>query len=244
MSIRAPRLRTYRSIKKALEEDRKELEAFFEKSGVYPTSQIAEIEIAFKRAHKAVYSLCLWSHEFSDFPIHQKVFLEELRSDVLQSFPMALLGFKKPVALLLRSAIEDLLRHIYYFDHKIEFEKLEKKPSSYELMNDLWQYARKHPRLEKIFEKSNVIASLENDYAVFSRFVHSTSTFHMNLTKSMSEIGFDVEFFEKYGSNVSTLAKRIHFVLFTFCCKSIEGFNPPWTSFLLDILSKQYRKLL
>lgn len=244
MSTRNPRLRTHRTIKKALEEDRKELKVFFERSGKYPSARISEIDIAFKRAHKAVFGLCLWSHELSDFPLHQKVFLDELRSDVLQSFPMALLGFRKPVALLLRSAIEDLLRHVYYFDHKIEFEKLEKTPGSYKPMHDLWQYAKKHPRLEKTFKESQAITLLQNDHAIFSKFVHSTSTHHMNLTKSMSEIGFDAKSFEEYGSKVSTLARNIHFVLLAFCRESIDGFNPPWTSFLLDLISKDHRALL
>lgn len=244
MGTRTPKLRTYRTILNALEEDRKELRAFFEKGVAHRASKIAEVEVAFKRAHKSVYSLCLWSHEFSSAPIHQKVFLDELRSDILQSFPMALLGFKKPAALLLRSAIEDLLRHIYYFDHEIEFERLEKSPSSYERMNDLWQYAKKHPRLEKLFEKSKAIDLLENNYAVFSRFVHSTSICHMNLTKSLSEIGFDAEFFEDFGKKVLNLARNIHFVLFSFYRKSLVSFNPAWESFLLDILLKRHKELL
>lgn len=238
------RLRINATMNRALVEDRKELEAFFKEHSVYPDSQVAYIAAAFKRAHKAVYGLCLWSHEFVQSPIHQRVFLEELRSDILQSIQMALIGFKKPVALLLRSAIEDLLRHIYYYDHQIEFEKLEKKPSSYVKIDDLWQYAKKHPRLEKLFEKSKSVDLLENYYAVFSRFVHSTSTSHMNLTKSLSEIGFDGEFFKEYVEKVSDLAANIHFILFAFYQKALDSFSPPWKSFLLDMIPKTHRRLL
>lgn len=238
------RLRITATLDRTLEEDRKEIKAFFKKRSVYPDSQEADMDIAFKRAHKAVYGLCIWSHEFARSPIHQRVFLEELRSDILQSIHMALIGFKKPVALLLRSAIEDLLRHVYYYDHQIEFEKLERKPSSYVKINDLWQYAKKHPRLEKLFEKSKSIDLLENDYAVFSRFVHSSSTSHMNLTKSLSEIGFYEEFFKDYTEKVSVLAGNTHFVLFAFYEKALESFNPPWKSFLLDMIPKLYRGLL
>lgn len=242
MPNRRSRINT--TINRALEEDRNELEAFFKKRSAFPDTQGSDMIIAFKRAHKAVYGLCIWSHEFAHSPIHQRVFLDELRSDALQSIHMALIGFKKPVALLLRSVTEDLLRHVYYYDHQIEFEKLEKKPSSYVKTSDLWQYIKKHPRLEKLFEKSKSIDLLENYHAIFSRFVHSSSTTHMNLTKSLSEIGFEKEFFKDYVEKVSALAGTIHFVLFAFYEKALDSFNPPWKNFLIDMIYKPYRKFL
>jgi len=238
------RLRISATINRAQEEDRKELETFFKDHSVYPISQGSELDAAFKRAHKAVYGLCIWPQEFAKSPIHQRVFLEELRSDVLQSIQMALVGFRKPVALLLRSAIEDILRHLYYFDHHIEFEKLELSSSCYEKIGDLWQYAKKHPRLAKVFAESNAIELLENEYAVFSRFVHSSSTDYMNLTKSLSEIGFEMDFFKEYANKVSALAGNIHFVLFAFYEKALVRFNPPWKSFLLDIIPETCLKSL
>lgn len=117
-------------------------------------------------------------------------------------------------------------------------------PRDYVKIDDLWQYAKKHPRLEKLFEKSKSVDLLENDYAVFSRFVHSTSTSHMNLTKSLSEIGFDGEFFKKYVEKVSDLAGNIHFILFAFYQKALDSFSPPWKSFLLDMIPKTHRRLL
>jgi len=242
--MRRPRFSIDITINRALKQDREELEAFFKERSICSNSQIAEIGATFKRAHKVIYGLCVWSNEFVRSPIHQRVFLEELRSDVLQSIHMSLIGFKKPVALLLRSAIEDLLRHIYYYDHPIEFEKLEKKPSSYTRMNQLWKYAKEHPRLEELFAESKAIELLENEYAVFSRSVHSSSASHMNLTKSLSEIGFDQGFFEGYGRKVSVLARNINFVLFAFYQKTLESFNPPWERFLLDMISEGYRRLL
>jgi len=238
------KLRINATMDRALKEDREELEAFFKKRSAYPDSQGADMDTAFKRAHKAVYGLCIWPDEFAHSPIHQRVFLEELRSDILQSIHMALIGFKKPVALLLRSAIEDLLRHVYYYDHPIEFERLERTPSCYEKINDLWQYVKKHPRLEKLLDESNSIELLEDDYAVFSRFVHSSSTSHMNLTKSLSKIEFDQEFFKEFANKVSVLAGNIHFILFAFYRKALDSFNPPWKSFLLDMIPKSHRRLL
>jgi hypothetical protein len=237
-------LRINYTIERALEEDRSKLEAFLRERSAYPVSQGAETDAAFKKAHKAVYGLCIWSHEFSESPIHQRVFLAELRSDALQSIYMALNGFKKPAALLLRSVIEDLLRHLYYYDHQIEFEKLEKTPSSFAKSNVLWQYAKEHPRLENLFEKSRSIDLLENYHAVFSKFVHSTTTTHMNLTKSLDEIGFDKGFFIEYAGNISLLAENAHFVLLVFYQKTTGSFSPEWKSFIVNTISPTLRKLI
>jgi len=66
----------------------------------------------------------------------------------------------------------------------------------------------------------------------------------MNLTKSLSEIGFDIEFFKEYAKKILILAGITHFVLFAFYQKTLECFNPPWKNFLLEMIPKSYRRLL
>jgi len=191
-----------------------------------------------------VFSFCLWPHEFEKSPLHQRIFLEELRSDVLQSFYMALTGFKKPVALLLRCAIEDALRHIFFYDHQVEFERMERTPSYYVNINELWSYIKKHPRLEELMDSTDSLNFLENYYAIFSRFVHSTTTAHMNLTKTLDQIQFDKEFFEQYSKQIINLAQNLHFILFYFYRKTLGHFDPPWKSFVLSMIPTNYREVI
>jgi hypothetical protein len=145
---------------------------------------------------------------------------------------------------LLRSTIEDALRHIFYYDHVVEFEKLEQSPSSYETMNELWQYSKTHPRLEKTFERSKAIDFLENKYAVFSKYVHSGDTSHMNLTNSLSKVEFDKQFFEEYSKEVLTLAGYLNFSLFKFYQKTIACFNPPWKNYVISMIKPSLRRLI
>jgi hypothetical protein len=66
----------------------------------------------------------------------------------------------------------------------------------------------------------------------------------MNLTKTLSEIEFDMDFFNDYTTKVSLLAKNVHFVLFAFYQKEMAGFNPPWKSFIWDSIPALYRRVL
>lgn len=237
-----PRLRIISTIEKAREEDRKELEDFLKSRAIYPSSPNADFITSFKRAHKAVYSLCFWSNEFVNAPAHQQIFLQELRSDALQSIPLAMSGFKKPVALLLRSTIEDVLRHIYYYDHVVEFQRLEQSPTNHQKVRDLWQYAKDHPKLGDIFENSKSAGYLKNEYSILSGFVHSTGTNNMSLTKCMSEVNFENEYFKDFTDKICKLSASFNFILLEFYQQNLTHFNPQWKNYILYLIPQSLRK--
>jgi len=234
-------LRLEQTFTREIDKDREELISYFKKINIYPSKTNKSIEKNFNLCHRYIYSLCFWPHYFKEEIIYRKIFLEQLRTDALQSLYLSLLGLKKPTKLLFRSIIEDLLNHIYFYDHKIEFEKLESEYNFYINTNELWEYVDKHPRLNIVIKESDSLNILKIKYKEYSKYIHSQSVNYMDLKRTYEEVNFDVEFFNECKNNIIKIIENVNYILYIFYVINIEHFKPDWISYTIDLIPRHYK---
>src|SRR5271157_4323404 len=139
---------------------------FLKKRGIVPATPPNPLVESAKRIHRATYSLILWRFRLRRIPEHGQVFVEEIASDALQLLPQVLMGYGKTTKLLTRGIVENTLRHLYFSDHPIEFERMNREQKWYVSLEDLFDYAKIHPaflRTESRFDAISRLASLHSD---------------------------------------------------------------------------------
>src|SRR5437870_9742518 len=119
--------------------------SFLTDRGIAPTTAPAKLLENAKRIHRATFSLILWRFRLTGIPQHGKVFVEEIASDALQILPQVLMGYGKTAKLLTRGIVENTLRHLYFSDHPVEFERMNRDAKWYVRMDDLFDYIKVHP---------------------------------------------------------------------------------------------------
>lgn len=175
---------------------------------------VKNISAELKESHQIVFSFLIWDHYFEGVQSNRKVFIAELRSDSVQSIPLSLLGYKKPVALLLRGILENLLRHIYYYDHPIEFTLLE--TGHHVTVKDLLIYAKLHPKFAGNKRLIHALTEIDQLYSEISKQVHAQSLDHMQLTKALEELKFDNNFFNWYYKQLKYISALANLLLAVF----------------------------
>ncbi len=146
--------------------DLKEVISFFKDRRVIPSSPPAPLVENLRRIHRATYSLILWRFRLSALPECGRVFIEEIASDALQVLPQVLMGYGKTAKLLTRGIIENTVRHLYFLDHPVEFEKMNRGKKWFLTMEELFDYLRAHPAFlesEAKFDAVNRLATLHSD---------------------------------------------------------------------------------
>lgn len=150
------------------------------------------VEPNFKKLHKGTYCIALISKKLSD--IHKDenkvVFASEILSDLLTISKLSILGFEMPSLIVLRRLIENFYNHVYYFDHKIEYEHLNAGRNEYTPMDKLKLYFDTHP---KFFESPDATlkeynSQLFNEYHQLCKAVHTKGIDSMNLAKNLNEL--------------------------------------------------------
>src|ERR1700678_1705829 len=133
----------------AIIEDFAEVLELLQQRGIAPASPSAEFLRIAKVIHENTYSLILWRFRLPHLPEHSKVFVEEIASDALQVLPQVLMGYSKTAKLLIRGISENVLRHIYFSDHPIEFGRMNREKKWFMTQDQLCDYAKNHPAFLK-----------------------------------------------------------------------------------------------
>ncbi len=193
-----------------------------------------------KNIHKIVFSLSLWELYIDKKNENEYIFLTDLRSDISQSIPLALSGYKKPTYLLLRSAIENILKHIYYTDHKIEFFHY-KTSKSYQQMEYLYDYCHLHPKIGVLCKSLNLKNKLSNRYSELSSKIHGKTIKKQEFLEYLTKIKFDEMQFKEYCIILQEYGNIFNLLLTKFN----EGlfhthFDASIKKFILDRLDKTY----
>jgi hypothetical protein len=196
-----------------------------------------------KTLHIITLSFIIWDHHFRNNSPHQKFFLKEARSDCIHSILTVLIGCKKAANLLLRGIIENVLRHLYYFDHPIEFTFIT-QDEEYISFKDLVAYLRKHPSFRGLIEKCECLEMLQQTYKTTSKFIHAQGLRFMQLSRALKDIKFDQRFFEWYIKKLKVVASNLNLLLVLFHFEDFRSMNPEFKKVVLKILSRKNKKLL
>lgn len=226
-----------------LEKDFEDLKKFLIKKRLISTDEPTEILIDLKHVHKVCYSFALWDHNLAKIKYNGRVFLKEIKSDAIQSIPLLLLGFKKPVSILLRGIIENSLKHVYFIDHPVEFEWLTSKFKYFPTMGDLYDYTKSHPSLKNVIEKIDIVDVLKQKYIKSSMLVHSRDVSHMQLVKSLSSIKRDEEFIKDYKSDLVDVGNVINLMFGQIHKKRFNRFNQFSQETILNCMNRKTKRI-
>jgi hypothetical protein len=189
---------------------------------VPPTPSAAMVEDA-KKIHRATYSLILWRFRLQ-LPEHAKVFIEEIASDALQILPQALMGYSKTTKLVTRGIVENVLRHIYYADHPVEFERMNREQKWFMTMESLFEYAKIHPVFTATEPKFDAIARLRNLYSDLSAGVHGSKVRDLEMRIALNKIKYEPATVHAEMLLVERCAESVNFLLAAFNQEKMDRF--------------------
>lgn len=195
-----------------------------------------------KSIHNSTYSLMIWRHRFRKLPDCGRVYLDEIASDALQILPQILLGFDKTVRLLCRGIIENTLRHVYFSDHPIEFQRTnrEKWFLSFE---ELWQYAKIHPSYVETEKNYNALDQMKSLYSELSASVHGGAVRDLEMRVALKKITYSDTSAKKHADFVRLSSQLANFVLAIFHCQRVSKLAAIDKSIILRGMEKPARQI-
>lgn len=165
--------------------------------------------------HHAVYSLCIWSH-FVKVEQHGQFYLNEIASDAIQIEPHVLCGFYRTSMLLARSIIENTLRHIYFTDHRVEFERSNRDAKFYLSAEQLFEYCRNYEHFIDPEKKFQPLSKLRNLYSTLSATVHGGKVSDLSLHTALKTMVFDAADLDDQVEHVRAVAESCNFLMMIF----------------------------
>ncbi len=201
-----------------------------------------EIEGAVKRCHRLTYSLCLWPYRLKRLPPHSKPYLQEMASDAVQYIPQLLSGYSKTTSLLTRCITEDVLRHIYFKDHPIEFIRDNAVEEWHMSIKDLFEYALHHPTLSIADKKQRPIADLKTVYSELSRAVHASKVVHHEMRRALADIKMSPDAVRKHAALLERTTGAANFALMILHREQFHRWAPAERAIVLRTLPQPYRQ--
>ena len=174
-----------------LSNDFDEVLSYFQEKGILPTKLDAQTKDACRKLHRLTFTLILWRFLLKKIPPHGVIFIEEIASDALQIFPQLVMGYSKTVKLLMRGILENTLRHIYFSDHPIEFERMNRESKWYLSNEQLIDYAKFHPAFTVTEPKFNALARLQDVYSNLSAGIHGRAVKDLETRIALQKIKYD-----------------------------------------------------
>jgi hypothetical protein len=225
----------------SLTNDLKEVVAFLKGRNLIPSVGSAKLMDNVRRIHSATYSLILWRFRLKGLKPHGKPFIDEIASDALQILPQVLLGYGKTVKLLTRGIIENSLRHIYFSDHPIEFQKMNEK-KWFMPMAELFTYAKTHPKFTGAEKRFDAINRLSTLYSDLSAGVHGQAVADLEMRISLRRIAYSDSLAKDDVMLVERCAAASNFVLAIFHAQTLANLQPEDQLIILQTMPSRARK--
>lgn len=201
-------------------------------------------EAAVKSIHQMTYSLILWKFRLVGLPEHSVVFVDEIASDALQILPQITLGFAKTSRLLLRGVIENVIRHVYFADHPIEFLKMNVQPKWYMKIEDLFSYASEHPKLAPLERQFDAIHRLRNLYDDLSATVHGRRMQDLQMKSALKKIVFHDDMARMEEPLLKRAVESVNATMAAFHANQFRRFESNERRLILRTISPKGRQAL
>jgi hypothetical protein len=194
--------------------------------------------------HRATHSLILWRFRLPKLPEQSAVFLEEIASDALQILPQVSMGFSKPARLLLRGITENVLRHVYFSDHPVEFTLMNSSERWYLSVTELFEYAKKHPLFATTEPSFDALGRLQGLYDELSAVVHGRSVRDFQMNVALSKIDYQHSVCEKESRLAIRCSEAVNFLLASFHVQKFRHFSPDDRKTILQTMPAKAKNLL
>jgi hypothetical protein len=195
-----------------------------------------------KRIHKIAFAVAIWDDAVSNLEDNQKSFIKSIRSDIVQSIPLVFAGHINATALSLRLCIENILKHIYYFDHPIEYQRLIISRNHFLTFKEFLDYLKFHPIIEKAVEDTDILCNFSNKYSELSELVHGTTLHKNSIAECLANIKFSMEYFEDYFRVINLIGKYVVFLLCILHYELYKTFPNPTRRTMMNILDKDLKR--
>jgi hypothetical protein len=129
------------------------------------------------------------TRNLTNVPEWSAPYLSQLRSDSNLIFVSVVEGVKRTIHLFERASIEDFLRYIYYFDHRVEHLLLQTYPKKFQTIDFMIDWLEEYPTLKSFKEAvSENCSELTSKYAELSRTVHGTRIADHQIVESLKDL--------------------------------------------------------
>jgi hypothetical protein len=186
--------------------------------------------------------LILWRFRLKGLPTHGRPFIEEIASDALQILPQVLLGYGKTVKLLTRGIIENTLRHIYFSDHPVEFQRMNRDTKWFMPAAELFSYAKTHPKLALIEKRFDAINRLATLYSDLSAVVHGQAVKDLEMRLSLEKIAYTDSVAKRDAALVEKCASASNFLLAVFQGQKVAKFQSEDRLIIFQTMPPRARK--
>jgi hypothetical protein len=227
----------------ALVTDFAEVVALLKERNTIPAQSTDAMIATAKRIHANTYSLILWRFRLRKLPVHASVFIEEIASDALQILPQILMGYGKTALLLIRGVLENTLRHIYFFDHPIEFQRMNREAKWFLTADDLFAYAKNHPDFLKTEPKFDALAQLASLYSELSAGIHGRAVRDLEMRVALRKIVYDQGFATKQAEMLRKCTQASNFLLAVFHRNQVKSFQADDRLIILRTMPARARKI-
>lgn len=230
----------YRAV---LRQDYDDVREHFTNAARWPVGAPQAVDGHLRRIHHLCYSLMLWSHRIDDLPPRGQAFLDELRAEALQILPHCLDGYAKTPLLLMRCCIESAVKHAYFWDHQIEYERY--GTDDFKLPpRESWDYLGKHPLLKSLQPQWDCNNKLSSCYGQISLHIHGTRSFQEAPLRMLGEIELSPETLQQQLAFLEQAAANINFLLAAIQRGRLERFDDEYRAILLRTMPSEARAAL
>jgi hypothetical protein len=211
--------------------------------GVIPAQPSSALILTARRIHDCTYALILWKFRLKGLAEHGQVFIDEIASDALQILPQVLMGYGKTAKLLTRGVAENVLRHLYFSDHPIEYQRMNRDKKWYLSIDALCDYAKTHPAFGDVEFKFGSVNKISSLYSELSAGVHGRSVKDLEMKVSLSKIAYEQAAAEKLALAVEQCAEAANFMLAIFHKKRMLKFQTEDRRIILRTMAARAREV-
>jgi hypothetical protein len=224
-------------------EDFADVLSLLQARGIVPKKPAAGQISNARRIHSITYGLILWRFRLRNLPEHSKVFVEEIASDALQILPQIMMGYGKTAKLLVRGVLENTLRHLYFSDHPIEFQRMNRDKKWFQTIEFMCDYAKAHPAFWKVEPRFDAINQISSIYSELSAGVHGRSVRDLETRAALRRIVYDEESAAKETDLLARGAAAVNFSLAIFHREKVRAMQSDDRRIILRSMPARARQL-
>jgi hypothetical protein len=198
-----------------------------------------------KTAHKISFTMVVMVQKLSSVPEWAKSYLQLMQTDSIQLIPSVIIGNRRSLHLYERACIEDFLRYIYYFDHRIEHVLLQSNPTRFETIDSLIAWIKEYPDLAE-YEKSVMMScdQLKSGYKELSKTVHGAAVEGVQPGNSLEQLNQPLPQPIKERELMALIFRNIFFLLSLFHVDRYREFTLDEKRLVAQHLDSQQKRIL
>ena len=174
-------------------------------------------------------------------PENERVFLKEFSSDGIHLLHTLLVGDLRGGHFYLRSAVENVWRHVYFKDHPVEYRWANLDAQVYQSIDDIRSYCKKTDEIDARLHKS--LDRIAGGYRKLSEFVHSSGTPSLQLDEMLIEIQLSTKGLNKIVSYLRAFGRDMILVCLVLHAREINDLHPLERNYAINYLDKPRKKL-